>query len=125
MIWTDAEQVIAIHSKVIEYSGGDTGLRDRDGLEAAIGAPIQTFFGADLFDGDIPKIARLGFGLASNHAFVDGNKRIGALMTQLLLLWNGYRLLIGEFDLADTFIAIAAGRMGEEELLRWILKNLA
>ena len=77
MIWISAEDVILIHSRVIEGSGGLDGLRDRDGLEAAVSAPMQTFDGKELYPTDLEKIARLGFGLASNHAFVDGNKRIG------------------------------------------------
>ena len=89
MISISAEDVILIHSRVLEGSGGLDGLRDRDGLEAAVSAPMQTFDGKELYPTDIEKIARLGFGLASNHAFVDGNKRIGAMMTQLLLKWNG------------------------------------
>ena len=88
MIWVTAEDVVAIHSRIIQVSGGIDGLRDRAGLEAAIAAPLQSFGGEDLFPTDIEKIARIGFGLASNHAFIDGNKRIGAMVTQLLLKWN-------------------------------------
>lgn len=55
------------------------------------------------------KIARLGYGLASNHAFLDGNKRIGAMMTQLLLRWNGYPLTLQPGELSDMFISLAAG----------------
>jgi death-on-curing protein len=77
MIWVTAEDVVAIHSRIIQVSGGIDGLRDRAGLEAAIAAPLQSFGGEDLFPTDIEKIARIGFGLASNHAFIDGNKRIG------------------------------------------------
>ena len=84
-----AEDVILIHSRVIAASGGMDGLRDRAGLEAALAAPFQSFGGQELFQTDVEKIARLGYGLASNHAFLDGNKRIGAMMTQLLLRWNG------------------------------------
>ena len=109
MIWISAEDVILIHSRVIEGSGGLDGLRDRDGLEAAVSAPMQTFDGKELYPTDLEKIARLGFGLASNHAFVDGNKRIGAMMTQLLLKWNGYALPLHNGELADIFIAIADG----------------
>lgn len=74
MIWVTAEDVVAIHSRIIQVSGGIDGLRDRAGLEAAIAAPLQSFGGEDLFPTDIEKIARIGFGLASNHAFIDGNK---------------------------------------------------
>lgn len=124
MIWISAEDVILIHSRVIEGSGGLDGLRDRDGLEAAVSAPMQTFDGKELYPTDLEKIARLGFGLASNHAFVDGNKRIGAMMTQLLLKWNGYDLTLHTGELADMFIAIAAGTAKEKDLLDWIHRHL-
>lgn len=124
MIWISAEDVILIHSRVIEGSGGLDGLRDRDGLEAAVSAPMQTFDGKELYPTDLEKIARLGFGLASNHAFVDGNKRIGAMMTQLLLKWNGYDLTLHTGELADMFIAIADGTAKEMDLLDWIHAHL-
>ena len=124
MIWISAEDVILIHSRVIEGSGGLDGLRDRDGLEAAVSAPMQTFDGKELYPTDLEKIARLGFGLASNHAFVDGNKRIGAMMTQLLLKWNGYDLTLHTDELADMFIAIADGTAKEKDLLDWIHRHL-
>lgn len=124
MIWITAEDVIQIHGRVIQVSGGMDGLRDRDGLEAAISAPMQSFDGQDLYPSDIEKIARLGYGLASNHAFVDGNKRIGAMMVQLLLKWNGYHLVLRSGELADMFIAIADGSAKEEHLLTWIRNHL-
>ena len=124
MIWISAEDVILIHSRVIEGSGGLDSLRDRDGLEAAVSAPMQTFDGKELYPTDLEKIARLGFGLASNHAFVDGNKRIGAMMTQLLLKWNGYDLTLHSGELADMFIAIADGTAKEKDLLDWIHRHL-
>lgn len=120
MIWVTAEDVVAIHSRIIQLTGGIDGLRDRAGLEAAIAAPLQSFGGEDLFPTDIGKIARIGFGLASNHAFIDGNKRIGAMITQLLLKWNGYQLRLKESELADMFIGIADGTKDEKELLHWI-----
>ena len=120
MIWPTTEDVLAIHSRIIERSGGMDGLRDRAGLEAAIAAPLQSFGGADLFPTIPEKVARLGYGLAANHAFLDGNKRIGAMMTQLLLQWNGYQLELKSGELADMFIAIADGSASEADLLKWI-----
>ena len=124
MIWISAEDVILIHSRVIQGSGGLDGLRDSAGLEAAIAAPMQTFDGQELYPSDIEKIARLGFGLASNHAFVDGNKRIGAMVTQLLLKWNGYDLALRSGELAELFIAIANGAAKEKNLLDWLTAHL-
>lgn len=124
MIWVSADDVIALHSKIIKKTGGIDGVRDRSGLEAAVAAPLQSFGGEDFYPTTIDKIARLGYGLAANHAFIDGNKRIGALMTQLLLQWNGYRLVLNRGELADMFIAIADGSASEIELLDWINKRI-
>jgi len=124
MIWITADDVIQIHSSVIQRSGGMDGLRDRAGLEAAISAPMQSFGGQDLYPTTVEKIARLGYGLASNHAFVDGNKRIGAMMTQLLLKWNGFQMSLRSGELADMFIAIADGSAKESDLLAWIQTHL-
>lgn len=124
MIWITAEDVIALHSQIIKRTGGIDGLRDRSGLEAAIVAPLQSFDGEDFYQTIIEKISRLGYGLAVNHAFIDGNKRIGALMTQLLLQWNEYNLVLKKGELADMFIAIADGSADESELLKWIQNHI-
>ena len=124
MIWVSADDVVALHSKIINKTRGIDGVRDSSGLEAAVAAPLQSFGGEDFYPTTIDKIARLGYGLAANHAFIDGNKRIGALMTQLLLQWNGYRLVLNRGELADMFIAIADGSAGEIELLDWINKRI-
>lgn len=123
MIWITVEDVIRLHSQVIQTTGGMDGIRDRSVLESAIYAPMQTFGGQELFPSEIEKIARLGYGLASNHAFIDGNKRIGALMTQLLLKWNRYCLELEAGELADMFISIADGAANEADLLEWIRQH--
>ena len=124
MIWITADDVIQIHSRVIQRSGGMDGLRDRAGLEAAVSVPMQSFGGQDFYPTTVEKIARLGYGLASNHAFVDGNKRIGAMMTQLSLKWNGFQMTLSSGELADMFIAIADGSAKESDLLDWIQEHL-
>lgn len=124
MVWITVEDAIMIHNRIIEATGGVDGLRDRAGLEAAVSAPLQSFGGVDLFPSKIEKIARVGFGLASNHASLDGNKRIGAMMTQLTLKWNGYQLDLKQGELADMFIAIADGKKDDQDLLRWIQNHI-
>ncbi|MCI9481124.1 MAG: type II toxin-antitoxin system death-on-curing family toxin [Oscillibacter sp.] len=124
MIWVTAEDIIRLHSQIIKSTGGLDGIRDRSALESAVYAPLQTFGGQELFQSEIEKIARFGYGLASNHAFIDGNKRIGALMTQLLLKWNGYRLELNPGELADMFISIADHAANEADLLEWIRRHL-
>ena len=71
MIWVTAEDVVAIHSRIIQVSGGIDGLRDRAGLEAAIAAPLQSFGGEDLFPTDIEKIVSVG---SSRPRFVGSNE---------------------------------------------------
>lgn len=74
MIWVTAEDVVAIHSRIIQVSGGIDGLRDRAGLEAAIAAPLQSFGGEDLFPTDIEKIARIGVSAGSAQPIWVGKK---------------------------------------------------
>lgn len=124
MIWITADDIIRLHEQVIYKTGGIDGIRDRDLLESAMAAPMQTFDGHELFKSEIEKIARLGYGLASNHAFLDGNKRIGALAVQLLLKWNGYRLILRSGELANIFIQVANGAADENCLLQWIKEHL-
>ena len=123
MIWISAEDVILIHSRVIEGSGGLDGLRDRDGLEAAVSAPMQTFDGKELYPTDLEKIARLGFGLASNHAFVDGNKRIGVFTMLMTLQLNSINLHYTQGELVSLGLLVAAGEMDYESILAWILEH--
>lgn len=124
MIWPTTDDVIALHSKIIEKTGGIDGLRDKAGLEAALAAPLQSFVGNDLYPTDLEKFARLGYGLASNHSFIDGNKRIAAMMVQLLIKWNNHALHLKQGELSDLFIAIADGKKREPDLLLWIQKHL-
>ena len=123
MIWITVEDVIRLHSQVIRTTGGLDGIRDRNALESAMSAPLQTFGGEELFPDALGKIARLGYGLTRNHAFIDGNKRIGALVVQLLLKWNGYVLVLKTGELSDMFISIADGTSGEDDLLRWLQRH--
>ena len=124
MIWITKDEIIKIHSRVIETTGGLDGVHDLDGLEAALSAPMQSFDKIPLYPSKLEKIAPIGFGLASNHAFIDGNKRIGAMTVQLLLKWNGYNLRLKQGELSDIFIAIAAGEKKYEDLLLWIKEHI-
>ena len=79
------EQVILLHHELIKETGGTDGIRDDGLLESALSAPFQSFDGVDSFPSIQQKAARLGFGLIKNHAFVDGNKRIG---THAMLIFS-------------------------------------
>lgn len=124
MIWVCTDDVIRLHAQLIQETGGLDGIRDMGILESALSAPLQTFGGQELFPGTLEKIARLGYGLAKNHAFADGNKRIGALMVQLLLKWNSFNLMLEPGELSEMFISIADGTSSEGDLLQWIKQHL-
>ena len=93
-------------------------------LESALAAPFQTFDGQELFPSIYQKAARLGYGLASNHAFIDGNKRIGAHVMLVFLALNGIGLEYEQDELSDLFMKIAEGSSGYPETLLWVIQHI-
>jgi len=89
MIKFSQEKVLLLHQLITEETGGDHGLRDEALLNSALESAYATFDGKDLYPSKEEKAARLGFALISNHAFVDGNKRIGMYVMLTFLEVNG------------------------------------
>lgn len=116
-------QVLLLHSQLLEQFGGMGGVRDEGLLDAALSAPFQTFGGQALYPSVQAKAAQLGFGLVRNHAFVDGNKRIGAHVMLVFLALNGIELAYSQQELVDIILAVAAGQAKAEQLLQWILAH--
>lgn len=120
MIKFDNEKVLLLQQIVIESSGGTAGVRDFGLLDSAINGAYQTFDGVDLYPSKEEKAAWLGFALVSNHAFVDGNKRIGLLVMLSFLAINGINMQYSDQDLIELGIGIASGKLKYEEILTWI-----
>lgn len=120
MIILSKDQVILLHKQLIDETGGSNGINDEEMLESALAAPFQTFDGQELFPSIYQKAARLGFGLASNHACIDGNKRIGAHVMLVFLALNGIELKYEQDELSDLFLGIAEGKLGYTDTLIWI-----
>ena len=120
MIKLTKRQILLLHDAILEETGGMNGVRDSAALDAAVSAPFATFYGEDLFPSDIDKIAGMSYGLTVNHAFVDGNKRIGAMVLQILLRENGYNLQIKEEELVEMFLSVAKGKADDKDLVAWI-----
>lgn len=125
MIVLSKEQVIALHAMLIEVFGGLNGIRDEGLLDSALNSAFQTFDSEDLFKTVPEKTARLAIGLIKNHPFIDGNKRIAAHITLLLLELNGIAIYYSQNELIDVILKSAAGEYGYEELLKWILEHAA
>lgn len=123
MIKFSKEKVLLLHNLITAETGGDPGLRDLNLLESALEAAFQTFDGQELYPTKEEKGARLGFALISNHAFVDGNKRIGMYVLLTFLEVNGIRLECDSDDIARVGLAAAAGTMGYADLLTWIREH--
>ena len=117
------EQILMLHNELIRETGGSGGLRDEGLLDSALNAPFQGFGDADSFPSLQQKGARLGYGLICNHAFVDGNKRIGAHAMLLFLSLNGIELEYTQNELSDMILDVAAGNLHFEDMVKWIIKH--
>ena len=120
MIKFSKEKVLLLHQLIAQETGGSVGVRDEGLLESALEGAFATFDGRELYPSKEEKGARLGFTLISNHAFVDGNKRIGMYVMLTFLEVNGIRLEASNDEVAQVGLAVAAGQMGYEELLYWV-----
>lgn len=123
MIILSKEQILLLHTQLLEETGGSDGIRDEGLLDSALNAPFQGFGNTDVFPSIQQKAARLGYGLVKNHAFIDGNKRIGAHAMLVFLALNKVELDYTQEELSEIFLQIATGESGFEELLRWITSH--
>jgi death on curing protein len=118
-IWLDRQSVILLQAESLAQHGGSSGIRDAGLLDSALTRPINKWNYNS--EADLATLAAAyGFGLARNHPFVDGNKRIAFIATALFLRLNGYRLSSTALDEIQTMLRLAAGELGEEEFAVWI-----
>ena len=122
MIKFSQEKVLLLHQLITEETGGDPGLRDFGLLDSALESAYATFDGIDLYPTKEEKAARLGFALISNHAFVDGNKRIGMYIMLTFLEVNGLRARPTNEEVVRVGLGVASGEIKYDELLAWVRK---
>ena len=120
MIRFSKEKILLLHRIMAQATGGSIGVRDEGLLESALEAAFSGFGGVEFYPTKEEKGARLGYNLISNHAFVDGNKRIGMHIMLTFLLVNGIRLNCTNEDVVEAGLGVASGSMDYEELLQWI-----
>ena len=123
MIRFSREKVLLLHRLLTEETGGAADVRDLDLLDSALASAFQTFDGKELYPTKEEKAARIGYSLISNHAFVDGNKRIGMYILLTFLETNGIRLRPSVDEVARVGFAVARGEMDYDGLLAWIREN--
>ena len=120
MIRFSKEKVLLLHRMIAEETGGSIGLRDEALLESALEGAFAGFGDREFYPTKEEKGARLGYTLISNHAFVDGNKRIGMYVMLTFMEVNGIRMDCTNEEVYETGMRVADGSMGYEELLEWI-----
>lgn len=120
-LWITFEQAIAIHSRQLRRFGGAPGLRDEGMLRSALERPINKW---RYEQSELPELAAAyAFGLAKNHAFIDGNKRIAFMAMVAFLMKNSVAFAPDPAQATSIILALAAGEVSEASLTRWIRDN--
>ncbi len=123
MIKFSKEKVLLLHQLIAEETGGDVGIRDTGLLESAFENVYATFDGEELYKTKEEKGARLGYSLISNHAFVDGNKRIGVYVMLTFLETNGIEISCTNDEVVKIGLGVASGKISYEQLLKWVKEH--
>ena len=123
MIKFSRDKVLLLHQIISQETGGDPNLRDINLLDSALESAFLTFDGKELYPTKEEKAARIGYSLISNHAFVDGNKRIGMYVLLSFLETNGIKIRPSNEEVVRVGLATAGGEMKYEDILAWILEN--
>lgn len=120
MRYLTLSEVLTLHERIIEQTGGSPGVRDLGPLEAALAQPRQTFVGKELYASVATKAAILCFSLIQSHPFVDGNKRIGHAAMETFLWLNGREIRAAIDEQEQVILNVASGRMALPEFTRWL-----
>ena len=123
MIRFSKEKVLLLHQLIAEETGGSIGVRDEGLLEAALESAYSGFGETEFYPTKEEKGAKIGFELISNHAFVDGNKRIGMHVMLTFLEVNGIPLNYSAEDIVEAGLGVADGSMSYEQLLSWVMAH--
>ena len=123
MIRFSKEKILLLHKILAEATGGSAGVRDEALLDSALESAYSGFGDKELYPTREEKGARLGYALISNHAFVDGNKRIGIYVMLSFLEMNGVPIQCSDEELVRIGLSVADGGMGYDELLQWVLDH--
>ncbi len=122
-VWIDRRALLLLHSETLAEHGGLSGFRDEGLFDAALARPQHIH--AYEPDADLARLAAAyAFGLARNHPFNDGNKRVGFLAAGLFLMLNGRELQVDQADAVTTIERLAAGKLPEADLAAWIREHM-
>ena len=117
-------EVIELHKRIMDQSGGASGLRNLGGLESAIAQPRMTFGEQELYPTLIEKAGALCFSLVQNHPFVDGNKRLGHAAMEVFLILNGHEIQASVDDQESLILGIASSQVTRNNLITWLSNHV-
>ena len=123
MIRFSKEKVLLLHKILAEATGGGAGVRAEAMLDSALESAYAGFGDKEFYPTKEEKGARLGYALISNHAFVDGNKRIGIYVMLSFLEMNGVPVQCSDEELVRIGLSVADGSMEYDELVQWVLDH--
>lgn len=123
MKYISIDYILKLHKKLILATGGSSGIRDIELLESAIENSKVTFAGEDLYKSIEEKCSNICYSIINNHAFIDGNKRIGIYTMLVLLEYNKIKLLFTQEELINLGLGIAKGELKQENILEWITNH--
>ena len=115
--------VDTIHFDLLRAHGGMQGIRDEDGLESAL-ARARQHLAYEPSSDHAELAAAYGFGVARNHPFNDGNKRVAFVVMGVFLGLNGFEIEAPEAEVVTVMLDLAAGELSEEQLAAWIRSRL-
>lgn len=121
--WISRKALLLLHEESLAAFGGARGLRDEGLLDSALARP-RSVYAYNAASSIAELAASYGFGIAKNHAFVDGNKRAAFLSVGLFLAINRYRLKADRVEAIQIMLAVAAGELDERGLSVWIKSNM-
>jgi death on curing protein len=125
MRYLTQDEVLELHQRVIEQSGGGPGIRDLGALQSAVAQPRMAFAGTDLYPTIEEKGAALGFSLICNHPFLDGNKRVGHAAMETFFVLNGRELNVSVEEAEQVILGVAAGKVPRNDLVCWLRLHIA
>jgi len=117
-------EVLELHRRIIDQSGGSLGIRDLGALESALAQPRMTFEGVALYPTIVEKAAALRFSLIKNHPFVDGNKRTGHAAMEVFLVLNGFEIDASVDQQQKIILQVASGELERDALTRWLHRHI-
>ena len=117
-------EVLELHRRIIQQTGGASGVRNLAALESAVAQPRMTFEGKDLYPTLADKAAALAFFIVQNHPYIDGNKRCGHAAMETFLVLNGKEIKAPVDELEKIIMEMASGKFSRKNFADWLAGHI-